>query len=214
MSDKDGPVVGDGPARVVRDFPHVAIRVGEGSGHAAPLGTCRRPHDLPASLLGLGKYYRDLFGDSNILREFDTGCAVPPARGPEPQDHATSLEEADLLVRLLCAVPAHRLIKGSGPGQIGDAKGYQTDALLHLASIAVDHELCCHLYAASARRLPYTDRLPRRVPAEPVSHLEADEQANSGDPQGTRKPSSDARGEAQWAVVAYVPYDTSFEAPD
>jgi hypothetical protein len=38
------------------DFPHVAIGVGEGSGHAAPLGACRRPHDLPAGLLGLGKY--------------------------------------------------------------------------------------------------------------------------------------------------------------
>ena len=47
--------------------------------------------------------------------------------------------------------------KGSGPGQIGDAKGHQTDALLHLASIAVDHELCCRFYAATARRLPYTD---------------------------------------------------------
>ena len=31
MSDTDGPVVCDGPARVVRDFPHVAVRVGEGS---------------------------------------------------------------------------------------------------------------------------------------------------------------------------------------
>src|SRR5688500_18152847 len=131
MSDPDGSVVGDGPARVVRDFPHVAIRVGEGSRHAAPLGACRRPHDLPAGLLGLGKYYRNLFGGSNILREFDTGCAVAPERSPEPPHHATSLEEADLLVRLLCAAPAHRLIKGSGPGQIADAKGYQTDALLH-----------------------------------------------------------------------------------
>jgi hypothetical protein len=87
-------------------------------------------------------------------------------RGPEPEDNATSLEEADLLVRLLCAAPAHRLIKGSGPGQIGDAKGYQTDALLQLASIAVDHdthELCCHLYAASARRLPYTDLSVQRL---------------------------------------------------
>ena len=32
--------------------------------------------------------------------------------------------------------------------------------------------------------------------------------------KGTRKPSSDARGEAQWAVVTYVPYDPSFETPD
>ena len=55
MSDTDGPVFGDGPARVVRDFPDVAIRVGEGSGHASPLGPCRWPHDLPAGLLGLGK---------------------------------------------------------------------------------------------------------------------------------------------------------------
>src|SRR5688500_6036315 len=88
---------------------------------------------------------------SNILREFDTGCALAPERSPEPQDHATSLEEADLLVRLLCAAPAHRLIKGSGPGQIADAKGYQTDALLHLASIAVDHELCHSVQWRTAR---------------------------------------------------------------
>jgi hypothetical protein len=88
--------------------------------------------------------------------------------GDENRTRMTSLEEADVLVRLLCAAPAHRLIKGSGPGQIGDAKGYQTDALLHLASIAVDHELCCHLYAATARRLPYTDR-----PADRSHHMEA-----------------------------------------
>ncbi len=121
----------------MRDFPHVAIGIGEGSGHAAPLGACCRSHDLPAGLLGLGKYYRHVFGGSNIVREFDTRCAVAPECAPEPQDHAASLEEADLLVRLLCAFPAHRLIKGPGPAQIGDAKGDQTDALLHLVSIAV-----------------------------------------------------------------------------
>jgi hypothetical protein len=31
-------------------------------------------------------------------------------------------------------------------------------------------------------RGPQADRLPRRVPAEPLSQLEANEQANSGDP--------------------------------
>jgi hypothetical protein len=72
----------------------------------------------------------------------------------------------------------------------------------------------CGLRTPPHRPHPEGDRLPRRVPAEPVSHLEADVQANSGDPQGTRKPSSDARGEAQWAVVTYVPYDPSFETPD
>src|SRR5215218_6925899 len=144
MSDADGPVVGDRPARVVRDFPHVAIGVGEGSGHAAPLGACRRPHDLPAGLLSLGKYCSDLFWGSNIVRKLYAGCAMAPKCRPEPQNHAASLEEADLLVRLLCAVPAHRLIERSGPVQIGDAKGYQTDALLHLARITVQqniHEL-------------------------------------------------------------------------
>ena len=30
----------------------------------------------------------------------------------------------------------------------------------------------------------------------------------------TRKRSSDARREAQWAVVTYVPYDPFFETPD
>src|SRR5215203_1886521 len=150
MSDADGPVVGDRPARVVRDFPHVAIGVGEGSGHAAPLGACRRPHDLPAGLLSLGKYCSDLIWGSNIVRKLYAGCAVAPKCRPEFQNHTASLKEADLLVRLLCAVPAHRLIKGSGPVQIGDAKGYQTDALLHLARITVQHnirELCRPLYA-------------------------------------------------------------------
>ena len=55
--DTDGPVIGDDPAWVVRDFPHVAIGVGEGSAHAAPRGACRRPYDLPAGLLGLGTSY-------------------------------------------------------------------------------------------------------------------------------------------------------------
>jgi hypothetical protein len=113
MLDTDGPVIGEDPAWVVRDFPHVAIGVGEGSGHAAQRGACRRPYDLPAGLLGLGKYYRDLFGGSNIMCEFYAGRAVAPELRPEPQDHAACLEEADLLVRLLCAVPAHRLIKRS-----------------------------------------------------------------------------------------------------
>src|SRR5215213_9881926 len=114
MSDADGPVVGDRPARVVRDFPHVAIGVGEGSGHAAPLGACRRPHDLPAGLLSLGKYCSDLFWGSNIVRKLYAGCAMAPKCRPEPQNHAASLEEADLLVRLLCAVTAHQNIHELG----------------------------------------------------------------------------------------------------
>ena len=160
MSDTDGPVIGDRPAWVVRDFPNVTIRVGEGPGHASPLGACRRPHDLPAGPLSLGKYCRDLFGGSNILRQFDAGCAVPPECCPEPQDHAASLEEADLLVRLLSAVPAHRLIKGSGTGQIGDAKGYQTDSLLHLASIAVHNnvqERCCQVCTGLRGAIRYVE---------------------------------------------------------
>src|SRR5215212_98961 len=141
MSDTDGPVIGDGPARVVGDFPHVAVGVGEGSGHAAPLGACRLPHDLPAGLLSLGKYYSDLFWGSNIVRKLYAGCAVTAKCDPEPQNQAASLEEADFIVRLLCADPAHRLIKGSGTVQIGDAKGYQTDALLHLVRITVQHDI-------------------------------------------------------------------------
>jgi hypothetical protein len=72
---------------------------------------------FPPGLLGLGKYYRDLFGGSNIMCEFYAGHAVAPELRPEPQDHAACLEEADLLVRLLCAVPAHRLIKRSACGR-------------------------------------------------------------------------------------------------
>jgi hypothetical protein len=36
-------------------------------------------------LFGLGKYYRNLFGGSNILREFDTGCAVAPSAVQSPR---------------------------------------------------------------------------------------------------------------------------------
>jgi hypothetical protein len=85
MLDTDGPVVGEDPAWVVRDFPHVAVGVGEGSGHAAQRGAGRRPYDLPAGLLGLGKYYRDLFGGSNIMCEFYAGRAVAPSSVQSPK---------------------------------------------------------------------------------------------------------------------------------
>ena len=55
MSDTDGPVVGDGPARVVRDFPHVAIRVSEGSGHASPLGARVQLDAFTVSLIRAGR---------------------------------------------------------------------------------------------------------------------------------------------------------------
>jgi hypothetical protein len=63
-------------------------------------------------------------------------------------------------------------------------------------------------------RSPQSDRLPRRVQAEPLSHLEADEQPNSGNPLRPRNPSGDARAKPSGRSVTYVPDDPSFETPD
>ena len=60
--------------------------------------------------------------------------------------------------------------------------------------------------------MPQADRRPGRFPAVRLSHLEADELPNSGDPQGIGSQRR-ARGTPTRRQVTYVPYDPSFEMP-
>jgi hypothetical protein len=53
-------------------------------------------------------------GRSDVVGELDAGRAVTAERCPQPEDHAAGLEEAHLVVELLRAAPAHRLVEQSG----------------------------------------------------------------------------------------------------
>jgi Bacterial protein of unknown function (DUF899) len=72
----------------------------------------------------------------NVVGELDPRSAVTPERRPQAEDHPPSLKEADLIVGLLRAVPAERLVERTGSGQIGDAKRHKADALVHAKSLA------------------------------------------------------------------------------
>jgi hypothetical protein len=68
--------------------------------------------------------------------ELDAGSTVTAERCPQAEDHPSGLKEADLIVRLLCVVPAERLVERTGSGKIGDAKRHEADALVHAEIIA------------------------------------------------------------------------------
>ena len=70
------------------------------------------------------------------MGELDARRAVAAERGPEAEGHPAGLEEADLVVGLLGAAPAERLVEGAGAGEVGHAEGHQTDALVHGDTIA------------------------------------------------------------------------------
>jgi hypothetical protein len=67
------------------------------------------------------------------MRELYARGAVAAERGPQSEDHSSGLEEADLVIGLLGARPAERLVERSSPAEVGDAQGDQTDALFHVA---------------------------------------------------------------------------------
>src|SRR6516165_6655939 len=69
------------------------------------------------------------------MRDFDPGGAVAAERGPQPEDHAARLIEAHLVVGLLSALPAKRLVEGACPGEVGDAERHQAYPLFHDHSI-------------------------------------------------------------------------------
>jgi len=61
---------------------------------------------------------------------------MAPERRPEAEDHSAGLKEGDLIVGLLGAPPAERLVEGSGARKILHAEGHQADPLFHWASIS------------------------------------------------------------------------------
>src|SRR6266487_2636191 len=134
--DPDRPVVPDRPLRVVRDLPHVAIRIGKGTGCAAPVGVSGRSHDGAARPLGLSKDRVNLLWRADVVSQLDPRGAVTTERGPQAEDHPAGLEEADVVVRLLRAAPAELLVERPCARQVGDAESHETDALLHARRIA------------------------------------------------------------------------------
>jgi hypothetical protein len=61
---------------------------------------------------------------------------VTAERCPQSEDHPAGLKEADLVIGLLCVVPAERLTERTGSDKIGDAKRHKADALVHAEIIA------------------------------------------------------------------------------
>lgn len=134
--DSHAAVVAECPAGIVRDLPHIAVGVGEGAGRTAPFRQGGRAQDGTTCPFGLGQYAAHLLGRADVVGEFDPGCTVTAERCPQAEDHSPGLKEADLVVGLLCVVPAERLIERTGSGKIGDAKRHNADALVHAEIIA------------------------------------------------------------------------------
>src|SRR6266571_1538470 len=134
--DADGPVRTECPAGIVGDLPHIAVGIGECPCRAAPLGAGRRPNDGGTCPPGFGQYGADLLGRADVVGELDPGSAVTPERRPQAEDHPAGLEEADLIIGLLGAAPAERLVERPGPGKVGDTERHQADALIHAEIIA------------------------------------------------------------------------------
>jgi hypothetical protein len=134
--DSHAAVLAECPAGIVGDLPYIAVGIREGAGRTAPLRTGGRPHDGTTCPFGLGQYAADLFGRADIVGELDPRSTVTAERCPQAEDHPPGLKEADLIVGLLCVVPAERLIERTGSGKVGDAKRHKADALVHAEIIA------------------------------------------------------------------------------
>jgi hypothetical protein len=65
------------------------------------------------------------------VSKLDARRAMTSEGSPKPKHHSTSLEETDLVVGLLGTSPAKLLVESAGPTQVGHAKRYETDPLLH-----------------------------------------------------------------------------------
>ncbi len=134
--DGDRAVVVKRPAWIVGNLPHVSLWIGECTGCAAPVSATGGTNDAAAGALCLGQYGTHLFGRSHVVGEFDPGCAVTAERSPEPENHAAGLKEADLVIGLVSARPAERLVELTSTGKILDTERHQADALFHGHSIA------------------------------------------------------------------------------
>jgi hypothetical protein len=134
--DPHAAVLAERPAGIVRDLPHIAVRIGEGPRRTAPLRAGGRAHDGATCPFGVGQYAADLLGQADVVGELDPGRTVTAERCPQAEDHPPGLKEADLIIGLLCVLPAKRLIERTRSGKIGDAKRYKADALVHPEIIA------------------------------------------------------------------------------
>src|SRR3954454_13464934 len=136
-------VLGHRPTAVVRDLPWMAIGVDEDPGVAAPECLGRLAADRGARRASLLDHLIDLLlraravggghpspptlvGDHAVLGEL-----LPV---PQADDHATRLEENDIVIRGGSGLPAERLIEAAGAVQIRDSECDQAETLFHAGS--------------------------------------------------------------------------------
>ena len=132
------PIGGQGPERVVRQFPDMAIRIGEIAGIAAPEYRFRGFQRPPARRQGGGKGRIHPGGCSEILRQRRSPgaerCPRPPLiRRQIGQPEQAQRQPVHLIERhaggLISGGPAPRGIKATRPGQIGNPQRHQCHAL-------------------------------------------------------------------------------------
>ena len=72
---RDAAVGGDREGRIVRDFPDMAVRIGEIAVPAAPEGAARRLDDAAAGLLGRSQHFVDLGVRAGVVGKVDAAKA-------------------------------------------------------------------------------------------------------------------------------------------
>jgi hypothetical protein len=119
----------------VRDLPDIPLRVGECTRCATPEGLLGRALDRAAGALRLRQNFGHLLRRADVVGELDPWCAVTAELGPQAEHHAASLEEADVVIWLLGARPAERLVERAGAGEVSYPKRDKTDPLLQAIAI-------------------------------------------------------------------------------
>src|SRR5436190_11117362 len=135
-----GPVVIDSPPRVVGYLPRVTLRVDEHCRVAAPEGLARFACDPRAGGARLLDHAVHLGGRAGVVGGGDPAPASTVGDAavlgelfpvPERHDHASGLEEDDVVVGAGPGRPAERLVEPPRPREIAHAERDQADALLH-----------------------------------------------------------------------------------
>lgn len=109
----------------------------------------------------------DFLRGSNIVSELDARRAMTSERGPKPEHHPTGLEEANLVVGLLGTSPAKGLVEGASSTEVGYAKRYETDPLLHGTICSTDKDVL----GADCERARVPHPITRRATVvRPVAH--------------------------------------------
>src|SRR5581483_3229209 len=101
---------------------------------AAPDGVRARPDDRAAGALRVGEDRVDVLRAAHVVRQLDAGRPMAAEGGPQAENHAARLKEADLVIGLLRTAPPHRLIEGSRAREVGHSEGDQADARFHTAN--------------------------------------------------------------------------------